>query len=53
LHGLRKDKYRALESQDVESSDWQKLAPAAPYFYLYLKMKICCLSIKKDGKFLP
>ena len=33
LYGLRKDKYRALESQDVESSDWQKITPAAPYFY--------------------
>ena len=33
LYGLRKDKYRALDSLDIDSTDWQALAPAAPHYY--------------------
>lgn len=33
LYGLRKDKYRTLDSLDIQSTDWQALAPAAPQYY--------------------
>lgn len=33
LYGLRKEKYAALDSQDVNSTPWQPLAPAAPNYY--------------------
>ena len=33
LYGLRKDKYRALDSLDIDSTDWRALAPAAPQYY--------------------
>jgi len=50
---LRKDKYRALESQDVESSDWQKLAPAAPYFYFVPQNEDLLSEYQEGWKFLP
>ena len=33
LYGLRKEKYAALDSQDVNSTPWQPLAPATPNYY--------------------
>ncbi len=34
LWGLRPDKYHALNTNDIESSDWKEIAPQSP-FYLF------------------
>ncbi len=33
LYGLRKDKYAALDAQDVENVTWAELQPAGPNYY--------------------
>ena len=33
LYGLRQDKYRTLNSLDVDSTGWQTLTPTSPHYY--------------------
>lgn len=33
IWGLQKEKYKWLEENDIESTDWQKLDPAEPFYF--------------------